>query len=199
MKPESTVNNKKLKTAAGSLPASGAGLTKEDFCRLYGEYKDKLYRYALYRLGDPGEAEDAVSDCIMAAWQSIGKLRSTEAFGAWIFSILRNCCAAHIREAIRKRRADEVLAEAASSDNAVTLSGTYSGVSGGIAASHPDSLGIELAEALRLLTDDEREIVLLSVIGGLSSKEISAETGLTSGSVRSKLSRSLTKMRKFLS
>ena len=35
--------------------------SKEAFCRLYGEYKDKLYRYALYRLGDPSDAEDAVA------------------------------------------------------------------------------------------------------------------------------------------
>ena len=41
--------------------------SKEAFCRLYGEYKDKLYRYALYRLGDPSDAEDAVSECVLAA------------------------------------------------------------------------------------------------------------------------------------
>ena len=27
--------------------------SKEAFCSLYGIYKDRLYRYALYRLGDP--------------------------------------------------------------------------------------------------------------------------------------------------
>ena len=50
--------------------------SKEAFCSLYGKYKDRLYRYALYRLNDPTEAEDAVSECVLAAWQSIGSLRS---------------------------------------------------------------------------------------------------------------------------
>ena len=63
----------------------------------------------------------------------------------------------------------------------------------------PGSLSKELSEALDILSDDEREIVILSVVAGLSSKEISDLTGLTAGSVRSKLSRSLTKMREFLS
>ena len=36
--------------------------SKEAFCTLYGQYKDKLYRYALYKLGDPDDAEDAVSE-----------------------------------------------------------------------------------------------------------------------------------------
>ena len=36
--------------------------SKEAFCSLYGQYKDKLYRYALYKLRDPDDAEDAVSE-----------------------------------------------------------------------------------------------------------------------------------------
>ena len=45
--------------------------SKEAFCSLYGQYKDKLYRYALYKLRDPDDAEDAVSECVLAAWKSI--------------------------------------------------------------------------------------------------------------------------------
>ena len=60
-------------------------------------------------------------------------------------------------------------------------------------------LMIELAEALSQLSEDEREIVLLSSAAGLTSSEISVITGLSSGSVRSKLSRSMAKMRKYLS
>ena len=71
--------------------------------------------------------------------------------------------------------------------------------SGAVRVSAPSSLSIELSEALSQLREEERNIVLLSIIGGLSSTEISALTGLASGSVRSKLSRSLAKMREFLS
>ena len=46
--------------------------------------------------------------------------------------------------------------------------------------------------------EDEKEIVLLSVVSGLNSNEISVITGLTPGAVRSKLSRSYSKMREFL-
>ena len=56
----------------------------------------------------------------------------------------------------------------------------------------------EVMQALNILNDEEREIVMLSVIGGLKSKEIAEIKNLTAGSVRSKLSRSLAKMRKFL-
>lgn len=156
--------------------------SKEAFCSLYGEYKDRLYRYALYRLGDPTDAEDAVSDCVLAAWQSIGSLRSGKAFGSWIFRILSNCCASRIKELIGTRE---------------NLERIYNAGPGNITV--PPSLSTELAEALAQLSDDERDIVLLSIIGGLSSAEIASLTGLAPGSVRSKLSRSLAKMREFLS
>ncbi|MBE6041789.1 MAG: RNA polymerase sigma factor [Clostridiales bacterium] len=156
------------------------GGSKEAFCTIYGMYKDKLYRYALYRLGDPQEAEDAVSDCVLAAWQGLGSLRSSAAFSSWIFSILRNCCASRIREAVRLRESTEQMY----GNDAVHTT--------------DPSLATELTEALGILAEEEREVVLLSVIGGLSSKEISGLTGLTPGSVRSRLSRSLSKMREFL-
>ena len=156
--------------------------SKEAFCSLYGEYKDKLYRYALYRLGDPTEAEDAVSECVLAAWQGVGNLRSGKAFGSWIFRILSNCCASKIKEMIGTRE---------------NLEHIYAAGTGSQSA--PPSLSVELAESLAQLSDDEREIVLLSIIGGFNSTEIASMTGLASGSVRSKLSRSLAKMREFLS
>jgi len=77
--------------------------SKEAFAKLYGEYKDRLYRYALYRLGDTHEAEDAVSECVLAAWKGIGGLRDPGAFGSWIFRILSSCCAARIKEMIKAR------------------------------------------------------------------------------------------------
>lgn len=158
--------------------------SREAFCRLYAEYKDKLYRYALYRLGDPSDAEDAVSECVLAAWKGIGSLRSEKAFGTWIFRILSACCASHIKEAIKTRENMERMQSGAPEKAPF--------------ASSP-SLSVELAEALAILREDEREIVLLSIVGGLSSTEVSGLTGLAPGSVRSKLSRSLAKMREFLS
>ena len=52
---------------------------------------------------------------------------------------------------------------------------------------------------LSQLKEEEREIVLLSAAAGLTSSEIAGITGMTPGAVRSKLSRSLAKMREYLS
>ena len=159
--------------------------SKEAFCELYGKYKDKLYRYALYRLGDSTEAEDAVSECVLSAWQGIAGLRKPEAFGAWIFRILHICCTKRINDSVKRREnMQRIYAESGP---------------GSAAGSSPASLSIELKEALSQLSEEDRTIVLFSVLGDLTSREISDITGIAPGTVRSRLSRSLAKMRAYLS
>ena len=148
------------------------------FCRLYGLYRDRLYRYAFYRLGNSSDAEDAVSECVLSAWAQIGELRQPQAFPAWIFRILSGCCAKMIRQQIRRRE------EAAARPE------------DGPRMQHDMRLVLE--EALQQLKEEDREIVLLSVIAGCTSAEIGQMTGLAAGSVRSRLSRSLKKMRDFM-
>lgn len=155
---------------------------KEAFCRLYSLYKDRLYRYAYYRLGNYDDAQDAVSDCIVSAYEQIKNLRRAEAFSSWIFKILYAACSAYIKQQMRQRELDDIDSVRQSS-NLFTIM---------------DESKTELAQALDILSSDEKEIVLLSVVGGFTSKEISKITGLTAGSVRSKLSRSLAKMRNYL-
>lgn len=158
------------------------GGDKEAFCRLYSLYKDRLYRYAYYRLGNYDDAQDAVSDCIVSAYEQIKNLRRAEAFSSWIFKILYAACSAYIKQQMRQRELDDI-DTARKSSNLFTIM---------------DESKTELAQALNILSNDEKEIVLLSVVCGFTSKEISKITGLTAGSVRSKLSRSLAKMRNYL-
>ena len=176
------------KTAEIRLTGLAREGSREAFGRLYGQYKDKLYRYALYRLGNPDDAEDAVSECVLAAWQGLPRLKNDGAFGAWIFRILHRCCIRRISEDVSLR------------DNVARIHNeTYAEDGSPAQAGNDPGLSLELKEALGLLSEEEREIVLLSVIGGLTSREISEITSLTPGAVRSKLSRSLARMRDFLS
>ena len=83
---------------------------KNAFCELYELYKNRLYRYAYYKLSSEEDAEDAVMDCILCAWQGIKQLKKAEAFSAWIFKILRSSCAKYI-DYQAKSRVNSSLAE----------------------------------------------------------------------------------------
>lgn len=155
------------------------------FCRLYGLYRPKLYRYAFYRLGNGPDAEDAVAECVLSAWKQIGQLREPEAFTAWLFRILSGCCGRLIRQQIRRR--DQQTEQMKEAEQQSARPGQ----------ADSDTWMI-LQEALDQLSDKDREILLLSAVGGLTSGEIGQMTGLTAGSVRSALSRSLKKVRGYL-
>jgi RNA polymerase sigma-70 factor (ECF subfamily) len=155
---------------------------KDAFCQLYSIYKDRLYRYAYYKLGNSEDAQDAVADCILSAYEQIRNLRKVEAFSCWIFKILYAQCSIYVSCQIRQRSSESLDVVSSQSNLYVTI----------------DENKTELCQALDILSNDERDIVILSVVAGFTSKEISKATGLTSGSVRSKLSRSLAKMREFL-
>ncbi len=150
---------------------------KDAFAALFMNYKDKLYKYAYFKLGEE-DAMDAVMDCISEAWENIRTLKSEKAFSTWIFKILYRNCSARIKEQIRRK------------EN-VSIEDT-------VIASYTDFKSAELKEALELLTAEEREIVLLSAVAEYNSREIAKLIGIKPTTARSKLSRSLSKMREFL-
>lgn len=153
------------------------------FASVYSFYANDLYRFALYYTGDSADAEDSVQEAVLIAFKNIAKLRKPSSFKSWMFKILSNVCKTKLINPadrlctvpiheIQETEADTSLAEI--------------------------SLSAELSEALDLLDPEEKQIVLLSVIGRYKSSEIAEILDLTAGSVRSKLSRSLKKMREQL-
>ncbi len=126
------------------------------FCMLYDKYKKKLYNYAYYKLGNAEDAEDVVQDCIMTAFESIHQLKKADAFQSWIFRILYCGCTAAIKEQIQKRNIDDIddYKNISSFDNEIAIERE------------------ELKAALRILSEDEKNIVLLSVIAGLKARRL---------------------------
>lgn len=177
------------------------------FCRLYDSYSLRLYRYAFYRLGEKADAEDAVSECFLSAWKRISFLRNEEAFGGWMFRILSTCCAALQKDQIERRK--QVSLDQAAEAGPEGPSGEPGGADGtalvellpleevGTSEGRVDD-SLLLLDALSILSAEDREIVLLSIVGGFKSNEVGEIIDMKPGSVRSRQSRALAKMREHL-
>lgn len=147
----------------------------EAFAELYKNVYQNLYRFALYMLGNPADAEDAVGDTVADAWVTIGKLRTDEAFRGWLFRILSNKCKRKRKEYVDKPLEwIEEIGEKGSEDD---LAERY-----------------ELRRAFAELEETDRMIIGLHVFGGYTSREISEITGINANTVRSRESRALKKM-----
>ena len=150
------------------------------FGELYEAYARDMHRYALYATGSETLAQDAVQEAAIAAWRNIAALRDPARFKPWLFRILCNICKRQLRGKYADGQVDSL------EERFFDLP----------AEDAPLGRALELRQALASLPEGEREIVLLSVLGGYDSAEIGRTLGMPAGTVRSKLSRSLAKLRK---
>ena len=145
------------------------------FAELYAEVYESMYRFALYTLRNTCDAEDAVSEAVMDAFASVGKLRTEEAFKGWIFRILANKCKDKLREYSRK---NEELREELPQEEPET----------------------DVAERMLIrscffeLSDEERLIISMHQFAGYTSREIAEILHRNENTVRSKESRGLKKL-----
>lgn len=149
------------------------------FASLYGEIYEDLYRFALYTLKNPVDAQDAVSDTVMDAFATIGKLRVNEAFKSWIFRILSNKCRKKLKEYVcRPTQLEEGRIEW---------------------ETHFAKRGVEEDVQIRMLfmelPQEDRMIIAMHLFGGFTGKEIARQLHMNENTVRSRESRALKKMR----
>lgn len=151
------------------------------FGKLYSVFSDELYRYAYFILGSGEYAMDAVQDAVCSAFQQIGNLRKPSSFKPWLFKILSVSCKKYINELARERMSTEFV-ELNFAD---------------MSFSEYD-LSPEISAALSKLTPEERSVIILHTLHGYKSREIAEILDMTSSGVRSKLARSLEKMKNSL-
>ena len=143
------------------------------FKELYKTVYQDLYRFALCMMRHPQDAEDAVSEAVLSAYENIHKLRREEAFRSWIFQILANVCR-------RKLKSHERTETELKEDHALV--------------DPCDGLDTDIQRAFLILDDEDQLIIGLSIYGGYDSKEIGKILKMNPNTVRSRRKRSLEKM-----
>ena len=64
--------------------------SREHFDLLYEAYFPRVYRFALKRLGDPGEAEDVAQEVFMTLMTALASFKGESSLLVWIFGVTRN-------------------------------------------------------------------------------------------------------------
>ncbi len=156
----------------------------EAFGELYELYYKDMYCYACYVTGSEILAQDAVSDAVLSAFRQIKALKKAEAFKGWLFKILCASCKRYYTDEQKKK----ALVYLDDEDGGYQEPASFESI----------ELSVELKKALETLSVEEREIVLLSVLGNYKSHEIADMLDCPPSTVRSKLKRSLKKLKKAL-
>jgi len=70
----------------------------EAFGALFERYVDRVYRYALSRIGDPQIASDVVQNTFLKAFESLSQCQSGSSFSAWLMTIATRLIIDHFRD-----------------------------------------------------------------------------------------------------
>ncbi len=99
--------------------------SRRHFDLLYETYFPRVYRFALKRLGDSGEAEDVTQEVFVTVFQALESFRGGSSLLVWIFGITRNKVNRRFRrprprlESLDNARAEVLAAEGVGAERAV--------------------------------------------------------------------------------
>jgi RNA polymerase sigma-70 factor (ECF subfamily) len=156
--------------------------SREAAAELVDMYYQQIYLY-MRRLGHSSQvSEDLTQESFLQAWQHIRNLRSDKALTAWLYRIAGNVSRLHLR----RRRGKET----ASIDRFATGQ-----ASGDEQISDFDELE-RLKEAVGKLPEKLREVVVLHYMQHLTISEAAEAAGVREGTLKSRLNRALTFLRR---
>lgn len=137
-------------------------------------YGQRLLRSAYLLLGGSGEAEDLVQETLLQAARSFRRFRGESGLYTWLHGILLNVTRTHQRRAARTVyvAAPEPV-EVAPADQGRQLDAEMTAAA--------------MLAALRRLTPEHREVVVLHYYEQLPVEEIARRTGVGAGTVKSRL------------
>jgi RNA polymerase sigma factor (sigma-70 family) len=176
-----------------SLVASARQGDGRAFNQLILLYQSMVYNLAYRILGDPDAAADATQDAFIKAFKAIRKFRGGS-FKAWILRIVTNACYDQLR--VKQRRPTDSLNDLDIEQDHVRFLRDP--------AEQPDELlerqqlNQMIQAGIGSLPAEQRIVVVLSDVEGLSYNEIAEAMGLSVGTVKSRLSRGRARMRDYL-
>ena len=151
----------------------------EPFETFYAATADRVYRALSVTLGDPHLAREATDEAMARAFVRWRQVAGHDNPGGWVFRVGLNWATSWRRKLRRERALPE----------------TERGLP---VVPSPEPDGSDALTALARLTVDARAVVVCRILFGLSTAETAATLQVAEGTVRSRLSRAMTMLRREL-
>jgi RNA polymerase sigma-70 factor (ECF subfamily) len=149
------------------------------------EHESLAFRAAFVITGDAAEAEDAAQEAFVKAYRSMRRFRPGAPFRPWLMTIVANEArnrrkAAGRRTSLALRAANEMVRENPISPEASVVA---------------EERRSELMRELEGLREEDRVVISCRYFLGLSEAETAAALGCAKGTVKSRTSRALGRLR----
>jgi RNA polymerase sigma-70 factor (ECF subfamily) len=158
---------------------------------LYERYRERVYNVALRIVGTSDEASDVLQDVFVLLFRKVHRFRARAVFASWVYRITVNVSLDQLR---RRRRGPMPAGSSVVLDGPQELPGLTVPERG--AAQH--DLERHLQVALATMSSRLRIVVVLRYLEGLSYADIADVLDCSIGTVKSRLNRAHTALRRAL-
>lgn len=150
---------------------------------LFERYHQRLYQYFLYLSGQPDLSQDLTQNVFYRIMRYRNSYRSGASFRTWMYQIARNVQNDHYQKS-KMKFSDYEQIEGKEDES-------------GSALKHLEKQEMEntLEEAMKLLPDAQREIILLSRYEGMRYREIGEVLGCSEGAVKVRVHRAMQQLK----
>ena len=165
------------------------------FTVLHDRYRTHVLAYAYKRMGDPDDAQTVVQDTFLKVSQNLERLKSSDKFASWMFSIASQLDAGMQRE--RQKQIEFIsLSQVAREVEPLEVAAV---IEHRKVEQRVENRNLEerVLEAIARLSDPDR-LALLMRRSGMLCKEIAQALGITENAVKKRLSRARKKLKGLL-
>ena len=160
------------------------------FAVLYEDYYDRIFRYVSFKTGNSLEAEDITAEVFVKMLESISSFKwQGYQFSSWLFRIAHNLIVDHFRKRGRRHIVALDDAPAAATEYDPDLDRKLD----------VDMSMVPVQEAMKDLTDLQREVISLRFAAGLSVAETARAVGKKDNAVKALQHAGIKKLRGILS
>jgi RNA polymerase sigma-70 factor, ECF subfamily len=168
------------------------------FREIVRRYQDRLLRLAESTVGSRAVAQEVTQDTWLAVLRGVDRFEGRSTFKTWLFNILMNRARSAIHKESRAGRPDESVGDERFDKNGAWVSPPEpwsDRVDDRIVA---NDLALRLRELLPNLPEQQRAVITLRDVEGLSSDDVVKMLGVTEGNQRVLLHRGRARLRALL-
>lgn len=167
------------------------------FEELVGSYQKKMYNLAYRIVGNPEDAADMVQEALIRIFRSIAKFKEQSSFSTWIYRITTNVCLDELRR--RKNKKEFSLDQEIHGEDGDMKRQIKSDDISPDSAAEQEELREIVNSAINSLPEDQKVVISLRDIQGLTYSEISQVLDCPEGTVKSRINRARNALKNVLS
>ncbi len=167
------------------------------FAQLVQNNQNKIYSLALRMTGNPEDGADLAQEAFLKAWRSLPTFQEESSFSTWLYRLTSNLCIDFLRKEKRRKAAVTTISLDDDEEESPPIEVPDHRFTPETEVERRE-LRAAMSRALKVMSEEHRQILILREVEGLSYTEIAELLNLEEGTVKSRIARARISLRNIL-